>query len=288
MTFASVVCMNSWKLILALCIIHDLYIHHFDIITAFLNEILDELLYMQYSIKYRVAGYILKLLKTLYSLKQSSCVWYTCLCKHFKVIKLVVNPYDPSVFINKGLTVNIIVAAYINDLLICDSFMNLVDCILKHLQSEFEMTDLEEVANYLNIKLNIAANFITVCQCEYIQSVLKCFCMNKCKPVVVLMPPSTKLVAYQEPFNTEHQRWYRSAVGSLIWPATQCRPNIAYSVRVVSQYSHNLSKKHKQAVLQIFCYLKDTVNWGLIYTKNSSNHLVSYSNSDYTSDITIH
>ena len=65
-------------------------------------------------------------------------------------------------FINKELTVNMIVAIYVDNLLICGSFMNLIDCILKHLQSEFEMTDLEEVANYLNMEIDITADFITV------------------------------------------------------------------------------------------------------------------------------
>ena len=109
-------------------------------------------------------------------------------------------------FINKGSTVNIIITVYVNDLLICDNFMNLIDCILKHLQSKFKMTDLEEVANYLDMEFDVTADSITVCQHGYIQSVLKHFHMNKCKPAVVLMSPSTKLIAYQEPFNTECQR----------------------------------------------------------------------------------
>ena len=167
-TFASVVCMNSWKLILVLCIIYDLYICHYDVVTAFLNGILDEPLYMQYPTRYEVAGYILRLLKALYGLKQLLCVWYTHLCEHLEVIELAVSPYDSSVFINKGLTVNIIVAAYIDDLLICGSSMDLVDYVLKHLQSEFEMTDLGEVANYLDIEIDVTADFITVCQHGYI------------------------------------------------------------------------------------------------------------------------
>ena len=118
---------------------------------------------MQYLTEYEVAGYILRLLKTLYSLKQSLCVWYTHLHKHLKVIRLTVSFYDLSVFINKGLTVNIIIAAYVDDLLICDNFMNLIDHILKHLQSKFKITDLGEVANYLGMKFNITADFITVC-----------------------------------------------------------------------------------------------------------------------------
>ena len=67
------------------------------------------------------------------------------------------------------------------------------------------MTDLEEVANYLGMKLDITADFITVCQHGYIQSVLEHFCMNKCKPAVIPMSPSTKLVAYQGPLDAEHQ-----------------------------------------------------------------------------------
>ena len=117
----------------------------------------------------------------------------------------MINSYDLSVFINKESTVNIIVAAYINDLLICDGFMNLVDQVLKHLQSEFEMTDLEEVVNYLGMEIDVTADSITICQYEYIQSVLKHFHMNECKLAVVSMLFSTKLVAYQELLNAKHQ-----------------------------------------------------------------------------------
>ena len=74
----------------------------------------------------------------------------------------MINPYDLSVFINKGLTVNIIITAYINDLLVYDNFINLIDYVLKHLQSKFKITNLKEVANYLGIKINNIANFIIV------------------------------------------------------------------------------------------------------------------------------
>ena len=80
----------------------------------------------------------------------------------------MINSYNSSVFINKKLTVNIIIAAYVDDLLICGNSINLVDCILKHLQNKFEMTDLKKVVNYLNIEIDIAADFITVHQHKYI------------------------------------------------------------------------------------------------------------------------
>ena len=40
--------------------------------------------------------------------------------------------------------------------------MNLIDYVLKHLQNEFKMTDLEEIANYLNMKIDVTTDFITV------------------------------------------------------------------------------------------------------------------------------
>ena len=82
--------------------------------------------------------------------------------------------------------------------------MNLIDYVLKHLQSNFKMTDLGEIVNYLGMKINVTADSITVHQHEYIQSVLKHFCMNKCKLMMVSMPLSMKLVAYQEPLNIEY------------------------------------------------------------------------------------
>ena len=54
--------------------LYELYICHYDVITVFLNEVLDKSLYMTYSIEFEEKDYVLKLLKTLYDLKQSSCV----------------------------------------------------------------------------------------------------------------------------------------------------------------------------------------------------------------------
>ena len=63
---------------------------------------------------------------------------------------------------------NLIMTVYVNDLLICDEFMKLINNVLKHLQTEFKMTDLDEVMNYLNIKINVVVNRIIVHQCDYI------------------------------------------------------------------------------------------------------------------------
>lgn len=90
-------------------------------------------------------------------------MWYECLHKHFKTVSLIVSLYDSFVFVNEEDFINIIIAVYVNDLLVCECSLNQINNILKHLQSEFEITNLDEVANYLIIKIDIEVNSITVC-----------------------------------------------------------------------------------------------------------------------------
>ena len=108
-------------------------------------------------------------------------------------------------FINKKLIGNFIITVYVNDFLICDNFMNLINQVLKHLQSKFEIADLKEIINYFNIKIDVTADSIIVCQYKYIQLILDYFYINKYKSVIVLILLSTKLVTYQKPFNAECQ-----------------------------------------------------------------------------------
>ena len=54
-----------------LYVFHKLYIHHYNVVTAFLNKMFNKSFYMIYSIRFEEKDYVLKLLKILYNLKQS-------------------------------------------------------------------------------------------------------------------------------------------------------------------------------------------------------------------------
>ena len=71
---------------------------------------------------------------------------------------------------------------------------------------KFQMTDLNEVANYLSMKINIVFDneFIIIHQSIYIQTVLKCFHMKNCMSAVILMQLNQKLMIYDELLNEEH------------------------------------------------------------------------------------
>lgn len=59
------------------------------------------------------------------------------------------------------------------------------------------------------------------------------------------------------------------------------RPDITYSVGIVSRFMEKPTVMHKNAAKRILRYIKGTLNFGLIYTKDSRNNLLTgYSDSD--------
>ena len=75
-TFAPVVRYVSIRFLLALAVKHDLLIHQMDAVSAYLNGTLDEVIYMRQPEQFDDGtGKVCKLIKSIYSLKQSGRVW---------------------------------------------------------------------------------------------------------------------------------------------------------------------------------------------------------------------
>jgi hypothetical protein len=58
-----------------------------------------------------------------------------------------------------------------------------------------------------------------------------------------------------------------SAVGSLMYLATQTRPDISYTVGVLARFNSNPGEAHWKAVKHLFRYIKGTLDYRLTYSK---------------------
>ncbi|KAA0061434.1 putative mitochondrial protein [Cucumis melo var. makuwa] len=76
---------------------------------------------------------------------------------------------------------------------------------------------------------------------------------------------------------------YRQLVGSLIY-LTLTRPDISYSVGVVSRYMSKPKKPHLEAVRRILRYLRGTTEYGLLYKKGQDCKLEGFCDADYARD----
>nr|GEV79146.1 hypothetical protein [Tanacetum cinerariifolium] len=73
---------------------------------------------------------------------------------------------------------------------------------------------------------------------------------------------------------------YHSMIGSLMY-VTSSRPDIMFATGMCARYQANPNEHHVSAVKRIFRYLKETINLGLWYPKDSGFDLIAYSDADH-------
>ena len=97
----------------------------------------------------------------------------------------------------------------------------------------------------------------------------------------VYMVPST-----DPPDNIRIQE-YQSIVRSGIYTMTQTRPDLTYTLSVLSRFNHNPSLQYIKAAKRILRYIQGTKFLGITYTGHPSGTLdiQVYSDSDYTGDL---
>ncbi|KAA0056247.1 gag/pol protein [Cucumis melo var. makuwa] len=76
---------------------------------------------------------------------------------------------------------------------------------------------------------------------------------------------------------------YASIVGSLMYAMLCTRPDICYSVGIVSRYQSNPGRDHWTAVKNILKYLRRTKDYMLVYGSKDLS-LTGYTDSDFQSD----
>jgi hypothetical protein len=156
-----------------------------DVMTAYLYGSLDSDIYMKVLDEIPVPNkhtnhnmYCVKLVKSLYGLKQSGSMWYNRL-KEFLLNKGYSSNDDCScVFIKKSTIGFCIILVYMDDLNIIGHTKD-VDKACDHLKTEFEMKDLDRTKFCLGLQLEHLQTGILVHQFAYVQKILEKFNMDK-------------------------------------------------------------------------------------------------------------
>ncbi|KAJ7544698.1 hypothetical protein O6H91_09G090000 [Diphasiastrum complanatum] len=106
--------------------------------------------------------------------------------------------------------------------------------------------------------------------------------MEDCKPVATPMKTRLKLSSQGdgESFDTT---LFCQAIGCLIYLCNS-RPDISYSVSLMSQFMHAPMTSHWKALKRIFRYLQGTKSHGLVFPACDDACLVGFSDSDWGGD----
>ena len=121
------------------------------------------------------------------------------------------------------------------------------------LNASFEMSDLGLLHHYLGIQFKQCDGGIALCQTQYVETLLRRFSLEDCKPIATPMETGLKLSLHDvgDHFDVT---LYQQLVGCLIYVCIT-RPDIQFVVSQVSRFMHSPGSKHWQEVKCIFCYL---------------------------------
>lgn len=287
-TFAPVVRYESVRAVLAIAAKHDMELIQFDVKTAFLNSYLDEEIYMQQPQGYDDgSGYVCRLKKCLYGLKQASRNWNDKFKEFVISHGLLQSESDPCVFVKEANTQDcIILCLYVDDGLIACKRKEILNSFVSSLVLEFEIT-CHEPSCYVGLEItrDRKRRMLSINQQGYISRILHRFGMEESKPVISPMDPSIKLTDVLQEEKTTNKRFpYREAVGCLNYVAIISRPDISFAVNTLARYSNNPQELHWKAVKRVMKYLKGTIDLSLCFGESSDN-LIGYCDSDYAGEV---
>ena len=265
-TFSPVARYTSIRTILAIANQLNLEVHQMDVSTAFLNGELQEEIYMT-----QPEGYILKrkehlvckLNKSIYGLKQASRCWFNTINEFLKNSGYVQCKSDPCLYIKREGDNLMLVALYVDDLLLASNSKKMLHREKEALKRRFEMKDLGEVHYCLGIQIERkrTKKFMLLHQSKYLTSLLKKFGMEDCKPVSTPLDQSSKLLPNEgDPVDKTK---YQTLVGGLTYAVTGTRPDLAYALGMVSQFCSNPGLEHWKAAKRILRYIKGTIDYGI-------------------------
>lgn len=282
---APVARIETVRLIIGMAATHRWELHHLDVKTAFLHGELREEVFIKQPEGYIRKGHeskVYKLRKALYGLRQVPRAWNEKLNAVLRSLKFERCLKEPSLYRKEKQGHLLVVAVYVDDLLLTGSSLDLILEFKQDMATRFEMSDLGRLSYYLGIEVTQQEGSIVLSQERYATRILEEAWMLGCNDVHIPMDAGLKLSKAEEEQRVD-ERDYRRNIGCLRY-LLHTRPDLAYSVGVLSRYMHDPRESHKAALKQVLRYLQGTLACGLVFSSKAQEGLVGYSDSSYNVD----
>ncbi len=285
-TFAPVLKYQTLRYIISYALENNLFLGQLDVETAFLNGLLREVIYMRLPIGYdENVRKIVKLIKSIYGLKQSPRCWNERFVKELLEMKYIQSLADPCLFIREEKNgERSFISVFVDDLIIAAKDKKEVDEIKKKLMEKFKMRDLGELSWILGMKVERDKEKIQISQETYINQILDRFSMNESKPAPTPLPQKieelTKTKEAKEEFYDVKK--YQKIVGALLYLSNTTRPDITFAVNYLARSMSKPSNLSYQLSKRVLRYLNGTRKLKLTYAKKED--IKGYSDASYAED----
>jgi hypothetical protein len=294
--FATVVKTLTIRLVLAIAAARDYNLTSIDIRQAYLQAELKDDLYMRIppGLPPR-PGYVCKLKRSLYGLKQAGREWANLFAQFLITWGLVRSTIDICLYTYSLASKILWVLIYVDDALIVDNDKSLRSRFVHDLSARFPVEDKGELSWILNVAIrrDRSARKLILSQELYVDDLL-----SKCdgflsgsttrrfdSPLdehVDLAPETSPEVGSDEYVSMNAQRQlYMSLVGGLLWLANMTRPDIAFAASQLARVLGNPGRHHVRSAARVLIYLRGTKARALVYQPNPDLGLDTYVDSDW-------
>ncbi|XP_019057753.1 PREDICTED: uncharacterized protein LOC109116558 [Tarenaya hassleriana] len=149
----------------------------------------------------------------------------------------------------------------------------------EYLGRYFHMKDLGPLKYFLGIEVARGPLGISMCQRKYVLDILNETGLLGAKPVSFPLDQNHRLAISTSEILSDPEP-YRRLVGHLIY-LLATRPDITYSVHILSQFMHEPRRDHWDAALRLVRYLKNNPGQGILLHSNSELRLSGWCDSDW-------
>ena len=149
-----------------------------------------------------------------------------------------------------------------DDIILIGDHVEEIGKLKSFLTHEFEIKDLGNLKYFLGMEIARSKIGVVVFQRKYVLDLLKETGMLGCKPANIPMDYTAKIGTIKGSDPVDKRRYQRFVEKPIYLSRT--RPNIAFSVSVVSQFMNNPIEEHIEIVFHILRYLKMAPLKGLL------------------------
>lgn len=145
--------------------------------------------------------------------------------------------------------------AHVDDIIILSPKKERIEQVLDALNKDIEVKDLGQAETFLGIEIkrDKAAKTLQLHQTAYTERLLARYRPNikpKASAKAQMVPISVRqdLDVYKEQQDPEITKQYQQEVGSILYLSNKTRPDIAYTIGVLSRYLSNPGPQHLNAL----------------------------------------
>lgn len=175
----------------------------------------------------------------------------------------------------------LVVLVYVDDLVIAGNDQAAVQAFKDYLHCCFHMKDLGRLKYFLGVEVARSPTGIYLCQRKYALDIVAEAGLLGAKPASTPLEENHRLALSKGPLLVDPSP-YRRLVGRLIYLCFT-RPELSYSVHILSQFMQQPREEHWQAALRVVRYLKGQPGQGILLRRDNDLRLYAWCDSDWAS-----